>query len=202
MFCGRERNGWSRKLAQGFRVLSSTRLFQTSSDEPEAEEEVLSEAQPDEEDDLTEVVDPPPRPPSPAPEPPQLRQRPVGQRVHREEPELEPQRPQRPVMQYQYADDVVEVSLPEELHVAPPPSPGPGVDGLPRGFTYDDLFDGPPPGEGEPAPAVRVLDYEQLRNRAIALNNPQMRQALPDPPVNPNPQRPAPVQLPLSELAL
>ncbi|OLP90683.1 hypothetical protein AK812_SmicGene27738 [Symbiodinium microadriaticum] len=41
----------------------------------EAEEEVLSEAQPDEEDDLTEVVDPPPRPPSPAPEPPQLRQR-------------------------------------------------------------------------------------------------------------------------------
>ena len=192
----------SRKLAQGFRVLSSLGLFQRSSDEPEAEEEVLSEAQPDDEDDLTEVVDPPPRPPSPAPEPPQLRQRPVGQRVYREEPELEPQRPQRPAMRYQYADDVVEVPLPEELHVAPPPSPGPGVDGLPRGFTYDDLFDGPPPGEGGPAPAVRVLDYEQLRNRAIALNNPQMHQALPDPPVNPNPQWPAPVQLPLSELAL
>ena len=52
----------SRKLAQGFRVLSSARLFLRSADEPEAEAEVLSEAQPGDEDDLTEVVDPPPRP--------------------------------------------------------------------------------------------------------------------------------------------
>ena len=104
-------------------------------------------------------------------------------------------------MRFQYADDVVEEPLPEELHVAPPPSPGLGVDGLPGDFTYDDLFDEPPLGEGGPAPAVQVLDYEQLRDRAIALNNPQMHQALPDPLVNPNPQWPAPVQLPLAELA-
>ena len=43
-------------------------------------------------------------------------------------------------MRFQYADDVVEVPLPEELHVAPPPSPGLGVDGLPGDFTYGRSF--------------------------------------------------------------
>ena len=92
---------------------------------------MLSEAQPDDEDDLIEgvAVAPPPRPRSPVLEPPQLRHRPVGQRVYREEPEFEPQ---RRVLRFQYVDDAVEVQVPDEPYAAPPASPGPGVDGLPR----------------------------------------------------------------------
>ena len=65
-------------------------------------------AQPDDDDDdLIEAVAPPPRRRSPGLEPPQLRQRPVGQRVYREEPEFEPQ---RRVLRFQYVDDIVEVT--------------------------------------------------------------------------------------------
>ena len=81
-------------------------------------------AQPDDEDDLIEgvAVAPPPRPRSPVLEPPQLRHRPVGQRVYREEPEFEPQ---RRVLRFQYVDDAVEVQVPDEPYAAPPASPGP-----------------------------------------------------------------------------